>query len=384
MSLLEEKDAIREVLAEYCFRLDGGDYEGMAGLFTEDGTWDTAFGKGTGRAAIAQLLINSRLAAAGRRPICQDTGVAQLFLRIGMGVRFERRDGEIRDGAHNPDGARHLVEQLDRDDYTVVASILADKDVDAMLRTLSRAGPRLVATSSSSVRALAALDLAELADGYFDHVEVVDDPVAAYASLPGFEGAVRDVTVDGFTGKQIEFTVPDYRQDPACADGQFHLWTEAAIGDYSAQEPAQQHELRVLDVEGTRVVIATTSGADTSAEDRDDLDEIERLAALRDEITRMLAAALETEGRHAADMERRDELHLAEAGRRDELHVHELERREAEIRDVEDSDDRERAREGAREARFRKHEPRHRGDTSGRCAAHVSSRRMLRLTVRVT
>ena len=48
--------------------------------------------------------------------------------------RFERREGEVRDGAHNPDGARHLVEQLDRDDYTVVASILGDKDVDAMLR----------------------------------------------------------------------------------------------------------------------------------------------------------------------------------------------------------------------------------------------------------
>ena len=95
--------------------------------------------------------------------------------------RFERRDGEVRDGAHNPDGARHLVEQLDRDDYTVVASILADKDVDAMLRALSRAGPRLVATTSSSARALAASDLAELADGHFSHVEIVDDPVEAVA-----------------------------------------------------------------------------------------------------------------------------------------------------------------------------------------------------------
>src|SRR5262249_11281052 len=34
-SALEEKDAIREVLAEYCFRLDGGDYDGMAALFAE-------------------------------------------------------------------------------------------------------------------------------------------------------------------------------------------------------------------------------------------------------------------------------------------------------------------------------------------------------------
>lgn len=53
-SALEEKDAIREVLAEYCFRLDGGLYDDMAALFTEDGTWDTAFGKGIGRAGIAQ------------------------------------------------------------------------------------------------------------------------------------------------------------------------------------------------------------------------------------------------------------------------------------------------------------------------------------------
>jgi dihydrofolate synthase / folylpolyglutamate synthase len=100
---------------------------------------------------------------------------------VSLPGRFERRDGEIRDGAHNPDGARHLVELLDRDDYTVVASILADKDVDAMLRTLSRAGSRLVATTSSSARALAAADLADLARSYFHEVEVVDDPVAAVA-----------------------------------------------------------------------------------------------------------------------------------------------------------------------------------------------------------
>lgn len=45
------------------------------------------------RAAIEQLLVNSRLAALGRRPICQDTGVGQVFLRIGCGVQFYRRDG---------------------------------------------------------------------------------------------------------------------------------------------------------------------------------------------------------------------------------------------------------------------------------------------------
>ncbi|HJY49293.1 MAG TPA: nuclear transport factor 2 family protein, partial [Stellaceae bacterium] len=59
-SALEEKDAIREVLAEYCFRLDDGRFAEMAALFTENGTWDTAFGRATGRTAIAELVRNIR------------------------------------------------------------------------------------------------------------------------------------------------------------------------------------------------------------------------------------------------------------------------------------------------------------------------------------
>ena len=65
---LEEKDAIREVLAEYCFRLDDGQFAEMAALFTEDGTWDTAFGKAIGRAAIAELARSLRERAAQPRP----------------------------------------------------------------------------------------------------------------------------------------------------------------------------------------------------------------------------------------------------------------------------------------------------------------------------
>src|ERR1700733_12364739 len=47
-----EKNAIRELLATYCFPPDNYRFAEMAALFTEDGTWDTAFGKGTGRAGI--------------------------------------------------------------------------------------------------------------------------------------------------------------------------------------------------------------------------------------------------------------------------------------------------------------------------------------------
>src|SRR5712692_6472971 len=39
--------------------------------------------------AIAQILTNSRLCAEGHRPICQDTGIVNVFLRIGMEVRFD-------------------------------------------------------------------------------------------------------------------------------------------------------------------------------------------------------------------------------------------------------------------------------------------------------
>ena len=39
--------------------------------------------------AIAQILINSRMCAEGHRPICQDTGIAVVFLKVGMNVHWE-------------------------------------------------------------------------------------------------------------------------------------------------------------------------------------------------------------------------------------------------------------------------------------------------------
>ena len=95
---------------------------------------------------------------------------------IALPGRLERRPGEIRDGAHNPDGVRWLVEHLPADDYTVMASILADKDVDAMLAALAAAGRRFVACRSSNPRSLPAEDLAGRARSRFEVVEARDDP----------------------------------------------------------------------------------------------------------------------------------------------------------------------------------------------------------------
>jgi len=100
---------------------------------------------------------------------------------VALPGRLERRAGEVRDGAHNPAGVRWLVERLPRDDYTVMASILSDKDVDAMLSGLADLGDRFVACRSSNARALPADELAERARRWFPRVEARDDPREALA-----------------------------------------------------------------------------------------------------------------------------------------------------------------------------------------------------------
>jgi len=98
---------------------------------------------------------------------------------ISLPGRLERRPGEIRDGAHNPDGVAWLRARLQPADYTICASILRDKDVDLMLRRLAEIGSRFVATGSANARSLTAVELADHARMYFATVETVPDPRAA-------------------------------------------------------------------------------------------------------------------------------------------------------------------------------------------------------------
>jgi fumarate hydratase class I len=73
------------------------------------------------RDAIAQILTNSRMCAEGRRPICQDTGIVNVFLKIGMDVRFEGFAGSLEDAVN--DGVRRGY--LDPDNK-LRASVVAD------------------------------------------------------------------------------------------------------------------------------------------------------------------------------------------------------------------------------------------------------------------
>jgi hypothetical protein len=109
----------------------------------------------------------------------------------------------------------------------------------------------------------------------------VDDLVSAYAKLPGFGGPARDVTVDGFEGKQIQYTVPDYNENE-CIEGKFGIFligrnlAGTAAPNLWAQAPKQQNKLWILDVDGTRQVILATYPPNISAQDRTDLDGIFR------------------------------------------------------------------------------------------------------------
>jgi len=47
--------------------------------------------------AIAQILTNSKMSAIGHRPICQDTGIVNVFLKVGMDVRLEGFSGSLED-----------------------------------------------------------------------------------------------------------------------------------------------------------------------------------------------------------------------------------------------------------------------------------------------
>ncbi len=71
--------------------------------------------------AIAQILTNSRMCAEGHRPICQDTGIVNVFLKIGMDVRFENFPASLVDAVN--EGVRKGYLEPGN---TLRASIVAD------------------------------------------------------------------------------------------------------------------------------------------------------------------------------------------------------------------------------------------------------------------
>ena len=73
------------------------------------------------RDAMAQILINSRMCATGHRPICQDTGIVTVFVKVGMNVRWD--DATMGLGDMINQGVRQAYNNPDN---VLRASILAD------------------------------------------------------------------------------------------------------------------------------------------------------------------------------------------------------------------------------------------------------------------
>ena len=73
--------------------------------------------------ALAQILINSRMCATGHRPICQDTGIVSVFLKVGMDVKFDDTSKSLDDVVN--EGVRQAYNHPDN---KLRASVLADPD----------------------------------------------------------------------------------------------------------------------------------------------------------------------------------------------------------------------------------------------------------------
>ncbi|WP_291918378.1 fumarate hydratase [Limnohabitans sp.] len=71
--------------------------------------------------AIAQILTNSKMSAIGHRPICQDTGIVNVFLEVGMDVKFDGFTGSLEDAVN--EGVRR---GYNHPDNTLRASVVSD------------------------------------------------------------------------------------------------------------------------------------------------------------------------------------------------------------------------------------------------------------------
>ena len=73
--------------------------------------------------AIAQILTNSKMSATGHRPMCQDTGIVNVFLKVGMDVRWEGFGGSLDDAIN--EGVRRAYQHPGN---TLRASVVADPE----------------------------------------------------------------------------------------------------------------------------------------------------------------------------------------------------------------------------------------------------------------
>ena len=109
---------------------------------------------------------------------------------VTLAGRLERRDDEIRDGAHTPEAVDWLLARIPARDYVLCVSILREKRVDEILERLGRAGSTFVATTSGNPRAIPPKELAARAQAHFADVHSIANPRKALARARSFGRAV--------------------------------------------------------------------------------------------------------------------------------------------------------------------------------------------------
>lgn len=108
--------------------------------------------------------------------------------------------------------------------------------------------------------------------------ESVDDLVSAISNLSGFEATdPMEITLDGFVGKEFALTAPT---EPNCfLEGGLRTWTDGREGDgTNGVSPGEVNLVRIIDVNGVRIMIAGAYQAHASA------DEVAEVRAIFDSV----------------------------------------------------------------------------------------------------
>ena len=119
MSIIRQYDLIESVAAalQYISYYHPADYIAhLARAYTREQS-------PAAKDAMAQILTNSKMSATGHRPICQDTGIVNVFLKLGMNVRLEGFTGGLDDAIN--EGVRRAYNHPDN---TLRASVVADPE----------------------------------------------------------------------------------------------------------------------------------------------------------------------------------------------------------------------------------------------------------------
>jgi hypothetical protein len=244
---------------------------------------------GCGRSVVMAVLMVSAACSSGA-----DTTTAGATSSSGASTTSPARDvTELEDFAPLAPGVYFLDPDFDPSTALRVVYEIDAEGWSSWIGAAKFAGPEHVGVSVSTVTNV-------VRHGCSDHSWAdppvgpsVEDLAAALAALPPFQvtSPPQEVTVYGYRGMHLELTVPDLPVDgegddrsfTGCSDGQLKSWvasidTEPGDAFYGYTGPGYVEEFWILDVDGTRLMIAAEQSTGSPVED------VEEMRAILDSI----------------------------------------------------------------------------------------------------